>query len=91
MILAFKTMVVGNPNASGTILQNDINIIILWADKWVVRANPSKSESLIISRKNNVPIKKMNVADGKTDRVNLTTGIQLSFLKGLFKVLIAAN
>ena len=27
------SMVVGNPNAAGTILQNDINKIILWADK----------------------------------------------------------
>ena len=31
------------------------NRIILWADKWLVRFNPSKSESLIISRKRNKP------------------------------------
>ena len=43
------SMVVGNPNAAGTILQNDI--------------------------KNNSDV-----------NVNLTTGIPLSFLKGLFKV-----
>ena len=49
------SMVVGNPNAAGIILQNDINRIILWADKWLVRFNPSKSESLIISRKRNKP------------------------------------
>ena len=48
-------MVVGNPNAAGTILQNDINSIILWADKWLVRFNLSKSESLIVSRKRNKP------------------------------------
>ena len=58
MILAFRTMVVGNPNGTGTILQNDINKIILWADKWLVRYNPSKSESLMTSKKNDVPIKK---------------------------------
>ena len=51
MILAFRTMVVGNPNGTGTILQNDINKIILWADKWLVRYNPSKSESLMTSKK----------------------------------------
>ena len=45
------SIVVGNPNTAETILQNDINRIILWADKWLVRFNPSKSESLIISRK----------------------------------------
>ena len=49
------SMVIGNPNAAGTILQNDINIMILWADKWLVRFNPSKSESIIISRKRNKP------------------------------------
>ena len=51
MILAFRTMVVGNPNAAGTTLQNGINKITPWADKWLVGFNPSKSESLIISRK----------------------------------------
>ena len=49
------SLVVGNPSAAGTILQNDINRIILWADKWLVRFNPSKSESFIISRKRNKP------------------------------------
>ena len=48
-------MVVGNPNAAGTNLQNDINKIILWANKWPVRFNPTKSESVIISRKRNKP------------------------------------
>ena len=47
------SMVVGNPSAAGTILQNDINTIIIWADKRLVRFNPSKSESLIIFRKRN--------------------------------------
>ena len=51
----YLSMVVGNPNAVGTILQNYINRIILWADKWLVRFNPSKSESIIISRKCNKP------------------------------------
>ena len=49
------SMVVGKPTAADTILQNDINKIILWTDKWLVRFNPSKSESLIISRKRNKP------------------------------------
>ena len=49
------SMFVGKPSAAGTILQNDINRIILWADKWLVRFNPSNPESLIISRKRNKP------------------------------------
>ena len=48
-------MVVGNLNKAGTILQNDINKITLWADMWLVRFYPSKSESLIIFRKRNNP------------------------------------
>ena len=43
-------MVVGNPSAARTILENDINRIIIW-----VRFNPLKSESLIIFRKRNKP------------------------------------
>ena len=49
------SMVVGNPSAAGTILQNDINRIIIWADKWLVRFKPSKSVSLIIFKKRNKP------------------------------------
>ena len=52
---ACLSMVVGNLSAAGTILQNDISRIIIWADKWLVRFNPSKSESLIIFRKRNKP------------------------------------
>ena len=40
------SMVVGNPNPAGKSLQNDINIIILWADKWLVRFNPSSQNLL---------------------------------------------
>ena len=46
MILAFRWLL-ETPNATGSILQNDINKITLWADKWLIRSNPSKSESLI--------------------------------------------
>ena len=49
------SMVFCNPSAAGTILQNDIDRIIIWADKWLVRFNPSKSEFLIIFRKRNKP------------------------------------
>ena len=48
-------MVVGNPSAAGTILQIDINRIIIWADKRLVRFNPSKLEFLIIFRIRNKP------------------------------------
>ena len=36
-------------------LQSDINKISDWADKWLVKFNPAKSESLVYSRKINKP------------------------------------
>ena len=48
-------MVVGDPDTAGTILQTDINKITAWVNRWLVKFNPSKSESLIISRKRNKP------------------------------------
>ena len=49
------SMVVGDPDTAGAILQTDINKITAWANRWLVKFNPSKSESLIISRKRNKP------------------------------------
>ena len=44
-------LIVENPQIAATILQSDIDRISLWADTWLVSFNPSKSESLIVSRK----------------------------------------
>ena len=33
------SLVLGNPDAAGTILRNDINKITPWADKWLIRFN----------------------------------------------------
>ena len=45
------TMVVGDPDQVGRVLQSDIDKINQWAQKWLVQFNPSKSQSLVISRK----------------------------------------
>ena len=45
------TMVVGDPDTPGAILQTEINKITAWANRWLVKFNPSISESLIISHK----------------------------------------
>ena len=45
------SMVVSDPAAAGTVLQTDIDTITRWAQKWLVKFNPAKSESLVISRK----------------------------------------
>ena len=44
-------LVVDNPADDAKQLQSDINKISSWADTWLVKFNPSKSECLIISRK----------------------------------------
>ena len=48
-------MVVNSAHDTAAMLQSDINSISSWADTWLVQFNPSKSESLIISRKTNKP------------------------------------
>ena len=49
-------MTPADPDTTGAILQTDINRITDWANRWLVKFNPSKSESLIISRKRNKPV-----------------------------------
>ena len=49
------SMAVGDPDTAGAILKTDINKITAWANRWLVKFNPLKSESLIISRKRNKP------------------------------------
>ena len=43
--------VLSDPASAGTILQSGIKKISQWAQKWLIKFNPSKSESLVISRK----------------------------------------
>ena len=45
------SMTVGEPADVGSILQYDIDKITRWAQRWLVKFNPAKSESLVISRK----------------------------------------
>ena len=47
--------IVENPIFTSEVLQSDIDKIQLWADKWLFKFNPSKSETLIISRKRKKP------------------------------------
>ena len=45
------SMTVVDPAHVESILQTDIDKITCWAQKWLVKFNPAKSESLVISRK----------------------------------------
>ena len=44
------------PDDTASLMQADIQRISTWADTWLVKFNPTKSESMIISRKINKPI-----------------------------------
>ena len=48
-------LVVDNPIDAANVLNSDLNKIHLWAKKWLVPFNPSKSECLLFSRKHNKP------------------------------------
>ncbi len=48
-------IVVDDPQVAGHILQSDIDKITNWSKKWLVKFNPAKTESMIISRKINRP------------------------------------
>ena len=48
-------MVVNSPVETAAVMQADIERINSWADQWLVKFNPAKSESLLISRKLNRP------------------------------------
>ena len=44
-------LTVDNPNDAAVQLNRDIDAISLWADKWLVNFNPSKTKTMLISRK----------------------------------------
>ena len=50
------SLVVRNPSDADMTLQDDINKINNWAESWLVKFNPAKSESLVISRKTSKPL-----------------------------------
>ncbi|MCG8078294.1 MAG: hypothetical protein JAY75_18895, partial [Candidatus Thiodiazotropha taylori] len=49
-------IIVEHPNTAAAILNSDLEKISQWAKSWLVKFNPSKTESLLISRKVNRPV-----------------------------------
>lgn len=49
-------VIVENPNHAAQLLNADLEKITRWAETWLVKFNPGKTESLLISRKVNGPI-----------------------------------
>ena len=46
-------IIVDNPISAAEMINTDLETIQRWAEKWLVKFNPSKSESLLVSWKNN--------------------------------------
>ena len=46
-------IIADNPISAAEMINTDLETIHRWAEKWLVKFNPSKSESLLVSRKNN--------------------------------------
>ena len=49
-------IIVENPDMAAELLNMDLEKIIEWAKRWLVTFNPTKTESLLISRKINQPV-----------------------------------
>jgi hypothetical protein len=44
-----------SPNIAASILNNDLQKINNWSDRWLVKFNPQKTETMLISRKTSNP------------------------------------
>ena len=51
MTQVYLSLEIDNPDVCGMQLQSDIDNITEWSKKWIVKFNPLKSESLVITRK----------------------------------------
>ena len=49
-------VIVENPDTAARLINDDMNKIIVWAGKWLVKFNPVKNESFIVTRKINKPV-----------------------------------
>ena len=49
-------IIVGQADLSAELLNNDLKLIHEWAQTWLVSFNPSKTESLLISKKTHPPV-----------------------------------
>ena len=48
-------LIVDEPCVAATLLNSDLAKIHMWAEKWLVKFNPAKSEAIVIARKTNKP------------------------------------
>ena len=60
------SMVIENPITDAQKINDDITTITEWAERWLVTFNPSKTESLLISRKTSRPFHPDLIITGQT-------------------------
>jgi hypothetical protein len=48
-------LIVDNPNDTAFLLNQDLNQLQRWSEKWLVKFNPNKTETMVISSKRNKP------------------------------------
>jgi ABC-type antimicrobial peptide transport system ATPase subunit len=48
-------LIVDNPNDTAFLLNQDLNQLQRWSEKWLVKFNRNKTESMVISSKRNKP------------------------------------
>ena len=48
-------LIVDNPNDTAFLLNQDLHQIQRWSEKWLVKFNPNKTETMVISSKRNKP------------------------------------
>jgi hypothetical protein len=67
-----------SPNIAANILNNDLQKIHNWSDRWLVKFNPQKTATMLISRKTVKPLHpplKMNNHDIQEDILEFTSQI----------------
>ena len=67
-------------------LQDDINEINNWAESWLVKFNPAKSESLVISRKTSKPVHpNLNMSNTPIQNVKTHKHLYFSFVRPILE------
>lgn len=49
-------VIVENPDTAAEIIIDDMNKISIWAGKWLVKFNPAKNKSFVVTKKTNKPV-----------------------------------
>jgi hypothetical protein len=74
-------LIVDNPSDTAFLLNQDLNQIQRWSEKWLVKFDPNKTETMVISSKRNKPYHtslKMNDQDLHVVNLHKHLGVIIS-------------